>query len=77
MSTEQKEQLQAKTLIATSLEISKSLPKYNGKCDNDQFNMQLAQFVEISKTDLKTLIGMLLLVLRGQALTFLKKTKAG
>ena len=73
MAQEQKELLAAQQLIATSVEIAKSLPEYEGDTDVDQFNIHLAQFVTMTKVDLKILKNMLLLRLKGQALTFLKQ----
>jgi hypothetical protein len=63
----------AQKLVAKNVELTKSIPQYDGQTDVDEFNIQLAQFVELTKTDLKTLISMLLLRLRGQALTFIKQ----
>ena len=73
MAQEQDELLKAQQIIATSVEIAKSLPDYEGDTDVDQFNIHLGQFVEMTKIDLKTLKNMLLLRLKGQALTFLKQ----
>jgi hypothetical protein len=73
MAQEQKELLAAQQLIATSVEIAKSLPEYEGDTDVDQFNIHLAQFVAMTKVDLKILKNMLLLRLKGQELTFLKQ----
>lgn len=73
MALEQKELLTAQQLIATPVEIAKSLPEYEGDTDVDQFNIHLAQFVTMTKIDLKILKNMLLLRLKGQALTFLKQ----
>ena len=70
MAQEQDEILKAQQIIATSVEIAKSLP---GDTDVDQFNIHLGQFVEMTKIDLKVLKSMLLLRLKGQALTFLKQ----
>ena len=73
MEQEQDEILKAQQIIATSVEIAKSLPEYEGDTDVDQFNIHLGQFVEMTKIDLKVLKSMLLLRLRGKALTFLKQ----
>jgi len=73
MAQEQDELLKARQIIATSVEIAKSLPEYEGDTDVDQFNIHLGQFVEMTKIDLKVLKNMLLLTLKGQALTFLKQ----
>ena len=73
MAQEQDELLKAQQIIATSVEIAKSLPEYEGDTDVDQFNIYLGQFVETIKIDLKVLKSMLLLRLKGQTLTFLKQ----
>ena len=73
MAQEQDELLKAQQIIATSVEIAKSLPDYEGDTDVDQFNIHLEQFVEMTKIDLNALKNMLLLRLKGQALTFLKQ----
>ena len=73
MSEELSNLLMAQKLVAKNIEIAKSIPQYNGQSDIDEFNIQLAQFVELTKTELETLVDMLLLRLKGQALTFLKK----
>ena len=73
MAQEQDELLKAQQIIATSVEIAKSLPDYEGDTDVDQFNIHLGQFVEMTKIDLNALKNMLLLRLKGQALTFLKQ----
>jgi hypothetical protein len=73
MSEELSELLIAQKLVAKNVDLTKSIPQYDGPSDVEEFNIQLAQFVEITKTELKTLISMLLLGLRGQALTFLKQ----
>jgi hypothetical protein len=67
MAEESSALLLAQKLIAKNVEITKSIPQYDRQTDVDKFNIQLAQFVELTKTDLKTLISMLLLRLRGQA----------
>ena len=53
MAQEQNELLKAREIIATSVEIAKSLPEYEGDTDVDQFNIHLGQFVEMTKIDLK------------------------
>jgi hypothetical protein len=63
----------AQKIVAKNVKITKSLPQYDGQTDVDEFNIKLAQFVELTKTDLKTLISIFLLRLRGQALTFIKQ----
>ena len=73
MSEELSELLMAQKLVAKNVEIAKSIPQYDGQTDIDEFNIQLAQFEEWTKTELETLVVMLLLRLRGQALTFLKQ----
>ena len=73
MAQYEKELFQAQQLIATWLEIAKLLPKYEGDTEVDQFNIELAQFVVMTKIDLKVLRNMLVLRLKGQALTFLKQ----
>ncbi|XP_065561221.1 GATA zinc finger domain-containing protein 4-like [Artemia franciscana] len=73
MDQEKDEILKAQQIIATSVEIAKSLPEYEADTDVDQFNIHLGQFVEMTKIDLKVLKNMLLLRLKGQALTFLKQ----
>jgi hypothetical protein len=70
MAQELKELLKAQQLIATSVEIVKSLPEHEGDTDMDRFNIHLAQFVAMTKVDLKVLKNMLLLRLKGQALVF-------
>ena len=61
MSEELSELLMAQNLVAKNVEIAKSIPQYDGQTDIDEFNIQLAQFVELTKTELETLVGMLLL----------------
>jgi hypothetical protein len=63
----------AQKLVAKNVELTKAIPQYDGQTDIDEFNIQLAQFVELTRTDLKSLISMLLLRLKGQALTFVKQ----
>jgi len=41
-------------IIATSVEIEKSLPDYEGDTDLDQINIHLGQFVEMTKIDLES-----------------------
>ena len=60
-------------LVTKNIEIAKSIPEYNGQSDIDEFNIQLTQFVQLTKTDVGALKDMLLLRLKGQALTFLKQ----
>ena len=73
MEQEQDEILKVQKIIAISVEIAKSLPEYEEDTDVDQFNIHLGQFVEMTKLELKVLKSMLLLRLKGQALTFLKQ----
>jgi uncharacterized protein YfaT (DUF1175 family) len=65
MSVDQSEQLLTQKITAKSVEITKSLPQYDWLLDVDKFNIQLAQFVKIAKTELKQQVSMLLLRLRG------------
>ena len=62
-------------LVAKNIEIAKSIPECNGQSDIDEFNIQLTQFVQLTKTELEALVDMLLLRLKGQAITFLKQIK--
>jgi hypothetical protein len=73
MSEELSELLIAQKLVAKNVEITTSIRQYDGQTDVDEFNIQLAHFVELTKTELETLVGMLLLRLRGQALIFLRQ----
>jgi hypothetical protein len=49
MSEELSKLLIAQKLVAKNVEITKSIPQYDGKTDVDEFNIQLAQFVEFKK----------------------------
>ena len=60
-------------LVTKNIEIAKSIPEYNGQSHIDQFNIQLTQFVQLTKTDVGALKDMLLLLLKGQSLTFIKQ----
>jgi hypothetical protein len=73
MAEELSELLIALKLVAKNVEITKYIPQYDGQTDMVKFNIQLAQFLELTKTELKTLVSMVLLRSRGQALTFLKQ----
>jgi hypothetical protein len=59
MSEELSEVLMAQKIVAKNVEIAKFIPQYDGQTDIDEFNIQLAQFVELTKTELETLVGML------------------
>ena len=54
MVQEQDELLKVQQIIATSVEIEKSLPDYEGDTDVDQINIHLGQFVEMTKIDLES-----------------------
>ena len=75
MSEDLEEKLIVQKLIAKNIQIAKSIPEYNGQSDIDEFNIQLTQFVQLTKTEVGALKDMLLLRLRGQALTFLKQVE--
>ena len=49
MSEELSELLMAQKLVAKNVEIAKSIPQYDGQANIDEFNIQLAQFVELTK----------------------------
>ena len=49
MAQEPDELLKVQQIIATSVEIAKSLPEYEENTDVDQFNIHLGQFVEMKK----------------------------
>ena len=40
--------LLAQKLAAKDVEITKSIPQYDGQTDVEEFNIQLAQFVELT-----------------------------